>query len=271
MSEDSDAGAGTGTQATDGGAPPGGTDSSDGGAPADAGTTPDASADTDGGTDSDAGTDPDSTGCATCDADSSAAVARGGQDSNTSGSPDRSPCLPQGPIQNGQFPSSRSLTTKEQLLLTAAIAGASVLPGIGTAIQLLMAMRDIANATGNTVAAGPAADVIGIAGGTAGYGIYFGPGGEVGVYGSVALDAGFAMGLSAEGTFTIVSGPPSVNFSGDCLAICVSGGEAIVGGLSIIFNTSGQFVGVSVCLGIGAGTPISVYGQYSHTWITSPS
>jgi hypothetical protein len=60
-------------------------------------------------------------------------------------------------------------------------------------------------------------------------------------------------------------GPPSLNFEGDCFAISLAAGAVVAGGVSYIFNTSDEFVGVSGSFGLGEG--ISFFGQYSHTWI----
>ena len=209
-------------------------------------------------------------GCPTCNAPGQAAMARGGQSSNGSGSPTQSPCLGSNPPQHGTFPSLRPLTTTEQIFLQAVLAGSSVLPG-GSVVALLTAAGVVAHANGCTVALGFGGDAIGIGGASVGVGIYYGPNGEIGLYGGVALDAGFAMGLSAEIIYTIIAGAPNVNFSGDCWAVSVTGGEVAVGGVTAIFAyADGHFVGISVSVGIGAGAPIGVYGQLSHTWITPP-
>ncbi len=148
------------------------------------------------------------------------------------------------------------------------MTGAQVLPG-GSVIAVLTLAGAIANANGCTVALGLGVDAIGIGGVSGGGGIYYGPNGEIGVYGSIGLDVGFAMGLSAEIVYTIIAGAPSVNFKGDCWVVTLSGGEVVVVGGSAIFAYSdGHFVGVSVAGGIGAGAPIALYGQLSHTWIS---
>jgi len=209
-------------------------------------------------------------GCTFCNADNQAALARGGQSTNGSGSPSQSPCLGQATPAHGTFPTSRPLTTTEKIFLQALLAGVQVLPG-GSIVSLLVAAGAIASAKGCTVALGYGGDVIGIGGVSGGVGIYYGPSGETGLYGAVGLDVGFAMGLSVEVVYTIIAWAPSVNFAGDCWVVSLSGGELAVGGGSAIFSYSdGHFVGVSLAAGIGAGAPISLYGQLSHTWITPP-
>ncbi|HEV7925630.1 MAG TPA: hypothetical protein VGR14_09750 [Verrucomicrobiae bacterium] len=210
-------------------------------------------------------------GCTFCNSDNQAAVARGGQSTNGSGSPSQSPCLGQTTPQHGVCPSTRGLTTTEKIFLQAVMAGMQVLPG-GSIVTLLGIAGTIANANGCTVALGFGGDAIGIGGVSGGVGIYYGPSGEIGLYGAVGLDAGFAMGLSAEIVYTIIAGAPSVNFAGDCWVVTLSGGElAVAGGSAIFAYSDGHFVGVSLSAGIGAGAPIGLYGQLSHTWITPPN
>jgi hypothetical protein len=207
-------------------------------------------------------------GCTFCNADSQTALARGGQSTNGSGSPSLSPCLGQGPPQHGSFPSIRPLTMTEQIFLAAVMAGAQALPG-GTLVSILAAAGALAHANGCTVALGLGGDAIGIGGASVGGGIYYGPNGEIGVYGGVGLDAGFALGVSGEIVYTIIAGAPNVNFVGDCWVVTLSGGEVVVvGGAAIFAYTDGHFVGVSVSAGVGAGAPIALYGQLSHTWIS---
>jgi hypothetical protein len=262
--------AGDGSGSPDGGAPPGGTGT--GSSTTDAGaTTTGTGASSQGGAGSHSGTGSGSgsgCGCTFCNADNQAAAARGGQSTNGSGSPPQSPCLGQGPPQQYTMPPSRPLTTTESVLFTAITTGATVLPG-GGVVAALTAVGSIAVSMGNTVAIGIGADAIGIAGGSAGTGMYFGPNGEKGWYGGAGLDVGWALGLSAEVIYTIIAGAPNVNFKGDCYSVNLSGGEVVVVGGAAIFSTAGKFVGVSVSAGIGAGAPVALYGQLSHTWITS--
>jgi hypothetical protein len=150
------------------------------------------------------------------------------------------------------------------------MTGVQLLPG-GSLVTVLAAAGAIANAKGCTVALGLGGDAIGIGGASVGGGIYYGPNGEIGLYGGVGLDAGFALGVSGEIVYTIIAGAPSVNFKGDCWVVTLSGGEvAVVGGSAIFAYSDGHFVGVSVSAGVGAGAPIALYGQLSHTWITNP-
>lgn len=73
-----------------------------------------------------------------------------------------------------------------------------------------------------------------------------------------------------EVVYTIIAGAPSLNFQGDCWAVTLSGGElAVAGGAAIFAYSDGHFVGASLAAGIGAGMPIALYGQLSHTWIST--
>ena len=208
--------------------------------------------------------------CTFCNAGTQAAIARGAQNANGAGAPDRSPCLPQGPTQNGTFPATRPLELKEKVLLYAALAETAVIPGLSSVIFALNIGRQYANANNCTVAIGAQSDAMGIVGGSAGFGLYCGPGDDWGVYGTFAVNMGAAVGLSAEVTFTIVNGPSSA-LGGNCLALCGGGGEAVVVSGSLLFTLDGKFLGVSGSVGIGGGWPIGVFVSYQHTEISTPS
>jgi hypothetical protein len=268
------------TQSTD--------DPPDGGAPdagsTDAGSTDASGTDTSGaGTtdpNADPSTDPNATpsatpdSCDNCDAGDPSAVARGGQDTNTAAAPDRSPCLPQGPIQKGTLAPARTLSTTESLLIQGAVMAVTVAsvvnPFTTTAGIMFIAARKLANANGCTVSLGIGGDVIGFGGGSVGGGVYWDPDGNVGAYGSLAIDAGFAAGLSAGVVVTILKGGADA-FGGDSYAIGGGGGEIISGSGFLLYNTSGQFYGLSTSIGVGGGMPFGAFGQASHTWITPPT
>jgi hypothetical protein len=200
-----------------------------------------------------------------------------GPDGSATAAADRSTTCPSGPIQTATGPPNRSLTTAETIFLGAGLAGAAIgvsaLPGGPIAVQLLLAAKQIANANGCTFAVGISGDAIGIGGASLGVGVYFGPNGEVGFYGSGALDVGFSLGVSAEASYTVIQGAPSENFFGDCYAVAATAGEFAVGGVAYLFNyNDGHFVGVTCSGGIGAGAPFGVYGQLSNTqpWVIVP-
>jgi hypothetical protein len=260
--------------------------------PPDAGTTQDAgSTDTSGTDPSDAGTtdpnaaDPNATdpnadpsnppdSCPDCDAGDAGAAARGGQDTNTAAAPDRSPCLPQGPIQQGTLASARQLTSTESFLIQAGVAAVTVAvvvnPIFGPAGAMFIAAKNFANANGCTVALGIGGDVIGFGGGSCGSGVYWDPSGNVGAYGTLALDAGFAAGLSAGVVMTIIKGDSSA-FGGDSYAVGGGGGEIVSGSGFFLYDSNGHFYGLSGSAGIGGGMPFGAFAQASHTWITPPT
>jgi hypothetical protein len=261
-------------------------DSPDGGAPADAGTadagTADAgSTDTSGAADpSDAGTDPDADpsnppgSCPDCDDGDSGAAARGGQDTNTAAAPDRSPCLPQGPIQQGTLAAARQLTSTESFLIQAGVMAVTVAvttnPIFGPSGVMFIAAKNFANANGCTVALGIGGDVIGFGGGSCGSGVYWDPSGNVGAYGTLAIDAGFAAGLSAGIVLTIIKGGADA-FGGDSYAVGGGGGEVVSGSGFFLYDSNGHFYGLSGSAGIGGGMPFGAFAQASHTWITPPT
>jgi hypothetical protein len=127
----------------------------------------------------------------------------------------------------------------------------------------------MARATGTTIGIGIAGGGALGAGGGIGAGIYFDPSGNIGFYGSGSLRNGFLAGASATYQLTIVRGGIDV-FGGTCYAIGGGGGELLVGGMSVLFNTDLDFIGVSGSIGIGAGIPFEFYVEAQHTWTTDP-
>jgi hypothetical protein len=136
---------------------------------------------------------------------------------------------------------------------------AGVMALTGPLGMTLPAMALAARAGGVSIGFGPAVGAGLGAGATLGAGLVFGPDGGLGVYGSAEVDIGFITSISATMQITVVRGGIE-SFNGWSLAATVSGGEGVVGGASALFDLNGNFQGVSVGAGIGAGfSPVDFY------------
>jgi V8-like Glu-specific endopeptidase len=137
----------------------------------------------------------------------------------------------------------------------------AVPPPLGTLITALRAAARVSAAAGTPVSIGFGPAVGGGlgAGASFGTGLVFGPGGELGVYGAAQFNVGFILSISLTCQISVVRGGIE-NFNGWSMAAVVSGGEGVVGGASALFDTAGNFQGVSVEAGIGAGfSPVDFY------------
>src|SRR5258706_6231768 len=151
-------------------------------------------------------------------------------------------------------PPVRRLAAWQKALI---IAGLGVISG--PFAPLLLSLPLAARAAGVSIGLGPAVGAGLGAGGALGSGLIFGPDGELGVYGSAEVDAGFIASISATVQITVVRGPIE-SFNGWSMAMAISGGEGIVGGAAALFDTNANFQGVSVSAGIGAGfSPVDFY------------
>jgi len=173
--------------------------------------------------------------------------------------------------QQVRLPTPIRLSRRDRRLLDAVLRGASILPGIGPMVSFLQTARSAATTFGVTVAVGPSVAGGFVGGASAGYGIYFGPGGEIGGYGTVGGRLGAIFGISGTLQVTVVGGGPE-NLGGTCIAVGAGGGELIVGGAAVLLNTDGSFLGVSMEVGIGAGlSPVEFYVEMQHTWESQPA
>lgn len=173
--------------------------------------------------------------------------------------------------QTVTLPETRELSESERMLVDAALYGAALMPGIGSMAMMIQSARQTARLLGVTVAIGPAVSATAVLGGSGGGGLYFGPNGEIGAYGSVGGRAGVSIGLSATVQMTIVRGGPS-NLSGSAVAIGGGGGEVLVGGVAVLLTPDREFLGVSGSVGVGAGiTVIEAYMEAQETWTTDPA
>jgi hypothetical protein len=159
------------------------------------------------------------------------------------------------------MPAPVELSERDRQILNAILLGASLLPGtLGNLASIVRLARSTAAMMGVTVGIGPAVTAglgLGI---SRAHGIYFGPSGEIGAYGSVGGRNGALAGISATAQVIILRGGPS-GLGGYTLALGVGGGELAVGGATALFTTDGDFLGVSVEVGVGAGIPIEVYAE----------
>ena len=143
-------------------------------------------------------------------------------------------------------------------------AEAALLTLSGPVAPLIIALRLAARAsaaagTPVSIGLGPAVSAGLFAGGSLGTGVIFGPGGELGVYGAAQLDVGWVTSISLTAQLTVVRGGIGA-FSGWSNSATISGGEELVGGGSALFDEHGNFQGISVQAGIGAGlSPIDMF------------
>jgi hypothetical protein len=153
--------------------------------------------------------------------------------------------------------------TAASLAIDAALAVAA-----GPLAPFILTLKTAAGALGCSVGLGPQVGAGLGAGGALGAGIIFGKDGDYGIYGGGEIDIGFITSISATAVVTIVKGGIDA-FNGWNFAFAVNGGEGVVGGAAALFTTSGDFVGVSANVGIGAGfSPVDFYIAIQRTWAT---
>lgn len=152
----------------------------------------------------------------------------------------------------------RKLSASEKLLLRQALYAA-----MG---PYLIMVTEMANALGATVAIGLAGGGgIPAMGGGGGFGVYFGPSGEIGVYGGTEYHEGLQFSISGVVQYTIVNGGPE-ELSGECKFVG-GGGDigASVGGL-VLLTMDDEFLGITIMGGVGAGFPFEFYAGQQETY-----
>lgn len=143
-------------------------------------------------------------------------------------------------------------------------AEAALLALSGPLAPVIVALRLAARASGAagmpvSIGLGPATAAGLFSGATFGAGVIFGPSGELGVYGTAQFDVGFLTSINLTAQLTVVRGGIET-FSGWSNSATVSGGEGCVGGGSALFDDHGNFQGISVQAGIGAGlSPVDFF------------
>lgn len=150
-----------------------------------------------------------------------------------------------------QAPDTDTMGTVMRIALEAAIATNPALASTVVGIRL-------ANAQGLSVGLGVAVAGGFAAGGALGAGVIFAPDNKLGIYGVGELDLGAIFSLSATVQMTVLNGGISA-FEGITYVAGFSAGEGVVGGGAAIFNTASEFIGVSVEVGLGIGSPLEVY------------
>lgn len=129
-------------------------------------------------------------------------------------------------------------------------------PPAGTFFMGLNLVKEVCNRLNITVGIGPAVGGGVVAGGSIGFGILIAPGDRIGFYGSASYLEGFIDSFSGAVQVTVVHGGPEV-FGGDAVAmggtIDLSEGPGI--GIHALFNTRGQFIGVTGELTFSLGVP----------------
>jgi N-acetyl-anhydromuramyl-L-alanine amidase AmpD len=149
------------------------------------------------------------------------------------------------------WPQPRKLTAIEQVALRAVMA-------INPATAAISALLPVAAPLGLSVAIGAAASAGTDAGVGGAVGLIFDPNGDIGVFAGAEIDVGAIFSASITGQLTLLHGHIA-DFNGSGFSASVMAGEEVVGGLTAIFNAAGNFVGVTISLGLGVGSPVSVY------------
>lgn len=201
---------------------------------------------------------------------------------NTKASPDATPSTAAAPASAPATPAAQGLAVAlddERIPVkppTASVAGTATSLAIDAALAVvagplapfILTLKTAASALGCSVGLGPQVGAgLGV-GGALGAGIIFGKDGDYGIYGGGEIDIGFITSISATAVVTIVKGGIDA-FNGWNFAFAVNGGEGVVGGAAALFTTSGDFVGVSANVGIGAGfSPVDFYIAIQRTWAT---
>jgi len=145
-----------------------------------------------------------------------------------------------------RFPHVRALSTAERAVVSGAIAVLN--PGLSL---FLTGLQALARSHNVSVAVGPAAGVGFLIGMGVGGGLIFSSG-QWGVYGQFELRGGLIDSASVELQVTIVQGGIE-SFSGINFAIGVEFDAAVSVSGQALFNTSAQFQGITVGLGVGLG------------------
>lgn len=133
----------------------------------------------------------------------------------------------------------------------------------GPAGLMLLGAMEAANAGNVTIGMGVAGGIAAAyAGGSLGGGVLAAPGNKLGFYGSVGGMGGIMAQVDISGQVTVVKGGVE-NFGGVALAVGGSFYSGVGGGGAVLFTTGGEFLGVMVEGGPGAG--FSVYAGISGT------
>jgi len=162
----------------------------------------------------------------------------------------------------------------ERMWAEGVLLGGTAFGGAG-----ILATIKLVNALGGTFAIGyslASTTQFGVLGLKTGAGVYFGPGGEFGIYGTIGADLGAILGASATIVQTAVKGGPN-NLAGPAITAEVAGGEIAVVGAAALFSPQPllagrfgvKFLGMAASVGVGVGWPFNVYGSLSDTRISS--
>jgi cell wall-associated NlpC family hydrolase len=153
-----------------------------------------------------------------------------------------------------RFPSTRLLSNLESTLLNAALFALN--PVLGTT---LAALRLLPKSNQVSVAIGPSASAGFMLGGGVGAGIIFTSDGKVGIYGQFDIRQGFIDSASIEMQVTIVHGGIEA-FAGIGFAVVVEVDAGVSISAQALFNTSAQYQGITMGLGVGLGVePLQIY------------
>ncbi len=172
------------------------------------------------------------------------------------------------------LPKPYKLSKQQSVVIDAILTGTSMIPTIGHLAQLLLLCRRLAKAYKSTVAIGWSGNVatVGVAP-TFGWGIYFGPAGEVGGYGAASSKFGVeVVDLSATVALTVIFGGPE-KLGGNALAVGGAGGPkpVVLGGSILLTTDARKILGFVMEVGLGVGLlPFEMYVELMKTCETRP-
>jgi hypothetical protein len=133
------------------------------------------------------------------------------------------------------------------------------LEGLVRTQPVLVAARELARLLGKTVVIGVGLDRVPLPAGSVSGGIFFGPTGEMGVTGSIALGATLTPSPSATVQMLLLDGGPEL-LRGAFSMASIQVGEALVGGGARVYDAEGDGIGYMVEMGAGLApsSPISL-------------
>ena len=168
-----------------------------------------------------------------------------------------------GERQSIQSPNAEELGSIRSTAIQLALAANPALTAFVVMARTAAETGDVAVGIGPAVSGG-----IG-AGGQLGAGVIFAPGNTMGIYGSYGAIVGAIASISLTVQVTVVDGGIE-NFNGVSMAAGFSVGEGVVGGGSALFDSHGNFIGISVQIGVGVGfSPLEVFASVQRGVATS--
>ena len=161
-------------------------------------------------------------------------------------------------MQPVQLPPATIITGWKKQVIRAAVDAlvAAGMPPVSTVLPTLVSM---ANHQGYSVGIGLGGDAGLLGGAGLGFGVILAPNDDVGVFGSVEIDAGLLAGISGGARVIVIRGGIDVfNETGYALGVTVEEGPSV--NAIALFDAQRNFHGVSFQLGVGAAlSPIQIF------------